>query len=549
MPEGRERKPRTAPCAVACPANICVFGYVGLARAGRYREALDLIRESVPLPRALGRVCHHPCEEECVRRDYDAPVAINDVKRFVAERETAEEYAAWIRSLEETIEANGRRVAVVGAGPAGLTAAFDLTLAGYAVDLFDREQVAGGMLGLCLPSYRMPRDLLGAEVNGLLDLGIRFRPGNALGREITVRGLLEKDGYEAVCLAVGAWRGLRMGVEGEDAGGVEDALAFLRSVNIEGRTAIGKRVMVVGGGDAAIDACRTAVRLGAESVELVYRRSAEEMPADEDELGEALEEGVKLTYLTVPARFVVENGRVTGAVCVKNALGEPDSSGRRRPVPIPGSDYTVPVDSVILAIGQQVEPGILDGDVALDRGRKGEVLIDEATGRTSHARVFAAGDLVTGPATVIEAIARGKKAANGIDRLLRGDAEVARLALRTPADLDPSARYHPGGVAPRERARPSRRPGADRTGHFEEVSGGLDESEVRHEAERCLSCGQCARCNNCIDNFGCPAIYVKDGRIYIDEVLCVGCGICAQLCPNDAIRPVGVPADEASVGV
>jgi len=322
---------------------------------------------------------------------------------------------------------------------------------------------------------------------------------------------------------------------------VEDALAFLRSVNIEGRTAIGKRVMVVGGGDAAIDACRTAIRLGAEAVELVYRRSAEEMPADEDELEDALDEGVKLTYLTVPTRFVVEDGRVTGAVCVKNALGEPDESGRRRPVPIPGSDHTVPVDSVILAIGQQVEPGILEDDVELERGRKGQVTVDAATGRTSHERVFAAGDLVTGPATVIEAIAMGKKAANGIDRMLRGDEEAATLVLRTPADLDPSARYHPGDVDPAERARPRRLKAAGRTAHFEEVSRGLGEAEVRDEAERCLSCGQCARCNNCIDNFGCPAIYKKDGRVYIDEVLCVGCGICAQLCPNDAIHPVEVP--------
>ncbi|MBN2491951.1 MAG: FAD-dependent oxidoreductase, partial [Planctomycetes bacterium] len=537
QPTGREVKPKTAPCSWTCPANICVFGYLGLARVGRYREALALIRESVPLPKALGRVCHRPCETTCVRADYDAPIAINQVKRFVAERETPEEYAAWIAALKEKIEPNGRSIAVIGGGPAGLTAAYELRLAGYTVDLHDREQRAGGMLALCLPNYRMPQALLRDEVNGLLELGIRFRGGEALGRDFTVRDLLER-GHDAVCLAVGAWRGLRMGVEGEDAEGVEDALRFLRSVNVEGRRAIGRRVMIVGGGDAAMDAARTALRLGAEAVEIVYRRSAEEMPADEEELAEALDEGVTLTYLTAPTRFVVDAGRVVAAECVKNQLGAPDASGRRRPVPVPGSEFTVPVDTVILAIGQEVEPGLLEDDVALERGPRGEVRVDPATGRTSHERVFAAGDVVTGPATVIDAIAQGRKAARGIERLVRGEDRVAPLVLHTAAELDPCARYHPGDVTAAERARPAVLPAAGRTGHFEPVSLGLDEAQVRAEAERCLSCGQCARCNNCIDNFGCPAIYQKDGKVYIDPVLCVGCGICAQLCPNDAIHPV-----------
>ena len=541
MPEGQERKPKTAPCSWTCPANICVFGYLSLARAGHYREALALIRESVPLPRALGRVCHRPCEASCVRGDYDQPIAINAVKRFVAERESAEEHRAWVDSVKAAIQENGRRVAVVGAGPAGLTAAFELRRAGYAVDIFDREQVAGGMLSLCLPNYRMPRDLLRTEVNGILDLGITFQGGRALGQDVTARGLLEQ-GYEAVCLAVGAWRGLRMGVEGEELDGVEDALRFLRSVNVEGRTRVGQRVMVVGGGDAAMDACRTALRLGAGSVELVYRRSAEEMPADEEELREALEEGVKLTYLTVPTRFVAKDGRVAAAECIQNELGEPDASGRRRPVPVAGSGYTVEVDQVILAIGQEVEPGILENDVPLRRGPRGEVIIDEATGRTSDERVFAAGDLVTGPATVIQAMAQGKKAASGMDRLLRGEEAGPPVVLHTPAELDPCARYHPGDVQPGQRPEPARHPVAGRLDHFEPVSLGLTEAQVLEEAERCLSCGQCARCNNCIDNFGCPAIYTRNGKIFIDDVLCVGCGICAQLCPNDAIHPIEVAA-------
>jgi heterodisulfide reductase subunit A-like polyferredoxin len=228
--------------------------------------------------------------------------------------------------------------------------------------------------------------------------------------------------------------------------------------------------------------------------------------------------------------------------CVKNELGEPDESGRRRPVAIADSRFTVAVDNVILAIGQHVQDGILDGDLELARGRKGEVVIDRDTGRTSHERVFAAGDLVTGPATVIEAIAQGKLAANGIDRLLRGDEQVTQLKLHTPDELDPCARYHPGDVTESERPAPAHLDREDRIAHWEPVSLGLTEEQVLAEGERCLSCGQCARCNNCIDNFGCPAIYMRDGRVYIDEVLCVGCGICAQLCPNDAIHPMEAPA-------
>ena len=535
-PTGRECKPKAAPCSLTCPANVCAFGYLGLARAGRYREALDLIREAVPLPRALGRVCHNPCEASCVRNDYDQAVAINEVKRFVAERETPEEYAAWIEAQKSRIRPNHKRVAVVGAGPAGLTAAFDLTLRGYSVDLFEREAVAGGMLALCLPNYRMPQDLLRAEVNGLLDVGVHLQTGQALGRDFTVRSLLA-GGHEAVCLGVGAWRGLEMGIEGEDADGVEDALTFLRRVNIEGEHRVGRRVMVVGGGDAAIDAARTSVRLGAGIVEILYRRSGEEMPADEDELREAMDEGVTLTYLAVPARILTDGGKVTAVECIRNKLGDTDESGRRRPEPVPGSEFIRKMDKVILAIGQKVEDGILEGDVSLERGRRGEVLVDAGTGRTSMDRVFAAGDLVTGPATVIEAIAAGKKAAAGIDAMLSGG-KAKPLELHTPADLGDCPRYHPGDVAEADRARPALLPASWRTKHFDSVSAGLSEEQVRAESERCLSCGQCGRCNNCIDNFGCPAIYKKDGKVFIDEVLCVGCGICAQLCPNDAIHPV-----------
>ena len=546
--EGRARKQAPAPCTFTCPANICVTGYIALARAGKYKEALDLIRESVPLPRILGRICHRPCEGACVRGDYDDPISINGIKRFVADRETPEEreeYLAAIRKQAQEARAKrgGKKVAVIGAGTAGLSAAFELNLRGYAVTIHDRESIAGGMLICGLPAHRMPRDLVKEEIDGLLSTGIELRAGRALGRDFTLKSLLE-EGYEAVCIAIGAHQGIRLGVQGDDADGVEEALSFLHDVNVDGRTACGRNVIVVGGGDAASDAARVALRLGAESAKIIYRRSEQEMPMDEDELRETLEEGVEIVYLVQPVEIMTRDGRTIGVKCVRNTLGEPDESGRRRPVPIEGSEFIIETDHVIAAIGQRQDKTALDGDIEIGRNQRGAIAADVQTGDTLDPRIFAAGDVTGRGWTVIDAIAQGKKAAYGIDKFLSGGAEVEPLQFHTPDEIDESQRYHPAGVAPApgSRAVGAERPGAERNRDFEEFSWGLTEEQVLAEANRCLSCGQCARCNNCIDNFGCPAIYKKDGRIYIDEVLCTACGVCAQLCPNDAIEPVELEA-------
>ncbi len=537
---GQARKMEVAPCTLACPANICVFGYVGLARAGRYDEALDLIRESVPLPVALGRVCHHPCETVCIRAEYDEAVSINGIKRFVAERESAQHHKDWLKKLREAIEEHGRKVAVVGAGPAGLTAAYELRLRGYDVTLFEKEATTGGMLRLGIPAYRMPRDLLETEIDGLLSLGIHMKTGWALGREGRVQDLLDRDGFEAVCLAAGAWKGLGMDLEGEDADGVEDALHFLKRVNLDLDRSVGKRVLVIGGGDAAIDAARTARRLGCKSVEVLYRRSAEEMPAASAEIEAAKAEGVVFTLQAVPTRWLVDSGKLRGASCVQTSLGEPDNSGRRRPVPVDGSDFERPCDMAILAVGQAVEDSLLDGDIELKRRNRGEVICDPETGASSHAKVFVAGDLATGPQTVIAAIASGRKAAFGVDRALRGDG-VEPIDLRSLDVLQAEDQYHPPDVPAQARVAVALRDVEARVVDFEQEGPGYtEEAQVLKEADRCLSCQLCGRCDNCIDNFGCPAIYKQDGKVYIDEVLCIGCGLCAQLCPNHAIHPVGM---------
>ncbi|MBW2277301.1 MAG: indolepyruvate ferredoxin oxidoreductase subunit alpha [Deltaproteobacteria bacterium] len=537
--EGTARIPKSAPCSFACPANICVFGYLSLARAERHADAIQLIRERVPMPATLGRVCHRPCEPSCVRGDYDQPIAINEVKRFVAERESEAAREAHFADLREhaAANANDQRVAVVGAGPSGLAAAHDLAVRGFGVTLFEKERVPGGLLVSGIPPYRLPRDIVTREITDILSLGVELRTGAALGRDFTVSGLLDSEGFDAVCLALGAHQGVRLAVVGEEAEGVEEALWFLRRVYIDKDQQVGRQVLVVGGGDAAIDASRTALRLGARKVQIAYRRSPLEMPAAHDEVKAALEEGIEIQYLTVPVGFEVEDGRVVGARCVRTELGEPDRSGRRRPVPVPDSEVSVAVDHVIVAAGQQPEPDSLANDVVLDGDERGMIATDPETGQTSDPRVFAAGDVTGTGWTVIAAIAHGQRAAAGIDRFLNGD-RAEPLELHRVEELPDEQRYHPPIVAPADRTAPSERDPGQRSSDFEATGSGLTADQVRAEAERCLSCGQCARCNNCLDNFGCPAIYKRDGQVMIDQTLCIGCGVCAQLCPNDAIVPV-----------
>jgi len=543
--KGEARKQPPAPCTHACPANICVTGYIALARSGHYKEALELIRQSVPLPRILGRICHRPCEGICVRSDYDQPVSINGIKRFVSERETEIEFAEYLDQMRQRAlkarEGKGQRVAVIGAGPGGIAAAWELNQRGYAVTIYDREREPGGMLMCGLPAHRMPRELVRKEISGVLSTGIDLKMEQALGRDFTIQSLLEDDGYEAVCLAIGAHQGLKLGLDNEDATeGVEEALRFLHDVNTDGRTDCGKNVIVIGGGDAASDAARVALRLGAESARILYRRSEQEMPMDEEELRDTQAEGVEIEYLTQPIGLIEKDGRLVGLRCVRNELGEPDDSGRRRPVAIAGSEFEIQCDHVIPAIGQSQDLSPFNGDINLQRGASNALQTQSDTGQTSDPRVFAAGDVTGEGWTVIDAIAQGQRAAWGIDRFLAGEKQAPPLLTQVHTDATDIPRYHPGAVTPNDRAHPKERDGQDRNRDFDEFNFGLTEEQVLAESERCLSCGQCARCNNCIDNFGCPAIYKQDGRIYIDEVLCTGCGVCAQICPNDAIIPVEV---------
>jgi len=509
--DGRERKaiyvpsPRSVPfiytiekkgippCRAACPADVNVQGYVALIRKGKYAEALALIREANPLPGVCGRVCNHPCEEECRRGEIDEPVSICALKRFVAdyEMQTGERF-----TLPKP-EPRQEKVAIVGSGPAGLTAAYNLAKWGYQVTIFEALPVVGGMLWAGIPAYRLPREVIQRDVDFIKSLGVEIKTNTPIGDGLTLDDLSEQ-GYKAILLAIGAHKGRKLGVPGEDLEGVMDCVDFLRKVNLGQDIKIGKKVVVIGGGNAAIDSARVALRLGCEEVCIVYRRSRKEMPANEWEVQEAEKEGVKIHYLAAPTKIFGENGRVSGMECIRMRLGEPDSSGRRRPIPIEGSEFIIDVDTVIPAIGQSPDLSFLPEGNGLEVTRWGTLAVDPDTLATTRPGVFAAGDAVTGPATVIQAIAAGKEAAISIDRWLRGvDLKEGRKVERRLVDTTEKVEL-PKGMRKVRRQQMPKLPVDTRITGFEEVELGFDEKAAIKEAERCLNCGVCSECGECI---------------------------------------------------
>jgi NADH-quinone oxidoreductase subunit F len=469
----------SARCSNACPANVQVPGYVSLIGEGRFDEALRLHREHNPLASICGRVCFHPCESKCVRATIDQPVAIRALKRFMTEQET-EIQIPEVRASEENSQ---RKIAVIGAGPGGLSCAYFLARLGYRPVIFEKEESPGGMLTQAIPAYRLPRRELDREVGMIESLGVTIETGKALGRELTLRGLRD-EGYEAVFLGVGAPDGVRLGVPGEEGAGVSDALAFLREYNVSGHPTVGKQVVVVGGGNSAIDAARTARRLGADHVTILYRRERLQMPAWAEEVDAACEEDVDILPLVTP-REILRNaeGGVTAVVCRRMALGGYDSSGRRRPVPSDFPDVTVPCDQVIVAVGQSLDlHAILDGvPVASENGW---IKVDRTTGSTSVEWIFAGGDAVTGPASVVEAIGAGERAAVAIDKYLTG---ADHAFWRPDAVLDT---YFDPGAEPvaTQRAEVLRVDPGTRACSFVEVELPWEADVAQAEAKRCLRC-------------------------------------------------------------
>jgi heterodisulfide reductase subunit A len=481
-----------APCVTTCPAGVNVQGYVQLIGQGKYREAVELIRERIPLPGVLGRVCPHPCESQCRRAQVDDAVAIRDLKRFAADRVDLSELP--LPAITEREE----RVAVVGSGPAGLTVAHDLRLAGYRVTLFEALPVLGGMLRVGIPDYRLPPDVLDREIDSILRLGIQVVTGKRLGTDFTLESL-RAEGFAAIFLGIGAHRGLSLQLRGtEGLVGVVDAVDFLREVNLGNRRRPGEHAVIVGGGNVAIDAARTALRVGCREVTVVYRRTRDEMPAYPEEIDGALAEGVKIEYLTAPVGVRAVEGRVTGFECIRTALSEPDESGRRRPVPIAGSEFVIDCDAIVAAIGQEPEVDEALGG-AVEVTRRNTLRVQAGTLQTSLPDVFAGGDAVSGPATVIEAIAAGHRAAESIMRYLCGeDLSVSVAGQRGEERASAEWGEIPEDLAPQERAALPHREAGERRSSFDEVALGLPEEEGRREALRCLNCGVCSECMECV---------------------------------------------------
>ena len=494
------QKTDKAPCRLACPAGLNVQGYVQLVGQGKYEEALKIIMEDLPLPGVLGRICPHGCEDACRRCEVDEPVAIRDLKRLAADRFDP-------RQIEiECLPQREEKVAIVGSGPAGLSAAYHLARKGFLSTIFEALPEPGGMLRVGIPDHRLPREILDQEIEIITNLGVEIKTNTPLGSELTVDDLF-KQGYKAVYLALGAHRGIELGIPGEKAKGVRQGVTFLREVNLTGKTWVGKRLAIIGGGNVAIDVARSAVRLGAKEVNIVYRRSRAEMPAWEEEIQAAETEGVKITYLSAPQEILTKDGKVVGLRCIRMELGEPDSSGRRRPIPIPGSEYDLEIDQLIPAIGQSPDISPLEDISGLQFSRWGTIEVDPITYTTDREGVFAGGDLQTGPWVAIGAIAAGKEAAESIVRYLDGrDMAEGREPVSTD---NPIYRPIPEDQTRETRAKMPELPVDERKGNFEEVELGYEEEEGKTEANRCLNCGYCCECFQCVEACKAEAVTIE----------------------------------------
>ena len=472
----------SSPCQHACPIGTEVPVYISLIAERRFEEAFEVIRKDNPLPSVCSRVCHHPCESKCQAGRWAEPIAIRALKRFAVDyaRRKISPKKVSRRKLKE-------KVAIVGSGPAGLTAGYYLAERGYDVTIFEAAPIVGGTLALYIPEYRLPKEILNLDVEYIKGAGVEIRTNTKIGEDVPFRELLEN--YRAVFVATGAHRSRRLGVPNEDAGGVLDALKFLRDVNLGREVEIGRRVGIIGGGNAAVDAARVALRMeGCEKVLIIYRRTKAEMPAFEEEVDAASEEGIEFKFLTAPSKVLVEDGRVVGLECVRMELGEVDETGRRRPVPVPGSEFVLELDTLIVAIGQEPDLSFLGEECGIKISEGNTLVVDPETLATDLEGVFAGGDVVTGPKTVVDAISSGKIAAESIDRYIRGESLTREYRLTRPSMYLPPVELTEEEIEEAGRPTVPCLPPEGRAKNFEEVELTLDEEAAVREARRCLRC-------------------------------------------------------------
>ena len=529
-----------APCARACPAGIDVPRYIRLIADGRFSEALAVIRQKIPFPSVCGRACFAPCESACNAALLTEPVSIRALKRFVSEQVTAGKESP-------TSKLTGKSVGIIGAGPAGLTAAYYLAKLGHMVTVFEALPEPGGMMRVGIPDYRLPKDILEAEVQGIESVGVEIKTNTRVDSLDALFG----EGYDAIFLAIGAHQGVKLDVEGEDNPGVMQCISFFKDVNLGKEITLGNKVAVIGGSSAAIDAARTALRLGTTEVTVVYRRTRAEMLASPDEIEAALTEGVKTIFLAAPSRIIGRDGQVQ-LDCIRTKLGAVDASGRRRPESVKGSEFSISFDTIIVAIGQRPE---IPGQFNLPTGPGNTIQVDPDTLATSRQGVFAGGDIVTGPASIIEAIAAGRQAATSIDKYLGGEG-ITDESLATYEERTLPIGFQPVG----ERIMPPSLPVAERLSTFDEVELKFSDEMAIREAKRCLRCdlpiivdlSKCAGCRTC--ELRCSlrwegAFVPAKAKLRITRLVgnrdhefdisfsseCDCCGICAKYCPYVAL--------------
>lgn len=521
-----------APCTRSCPLGVCIPGYTGLVGAGELDRAAALVRERNPLPSVCSRVCHAPCEDGCKSGESrEDSIAINALKRVAVEQ-------GHLLPPERPSHKKDSSVAVVGSGPAGLACADELARRGVPVTMYEAAPEPGGMLRYGIPPYRLPREALTRDIENITTNGVTLICNVSLGRDMSVDELLDR--HDALFLGIGAWIGSKPAVTGSELSGVTDCLSFLGASLVDEPAALdGQRVFVIGGGDAAIDCARTAVRLGAAEVSILYRRGRDQMPAEDREIQAALSEGAKLIEWASPIRFENDgSGKISGIRWAKTEPGPVGNDGRVTSVDIPDTEIDVEADLVVAAVGQQLDRSAFRlGEVELELSETGTIAVDRSTGATSHPKVFAGGDAVSGASTVLEALAAGKTAAWAIDGALHGEEGLLPIPVLT-GELTRPAANEPKECSNCDRPRVDvvERDPSERRLDFDEVATTLSSEEATTEALRCLGCAPCAACDACLTMLGCPAIVRgEDGRPVIDDSLCNGCGLCARFCPAGAI--------------
>ncbi len=514
---------QTPPCSHSCPISNDIRGFLRtLADRQDFEEAWHVLTRTNPLPATCGRVCPHPCEGGCNRRDFDSPVAINNVERSIGDYGLDKQ----LDHKKVITAARKEKVAVVGSGPAGLSCAFHLAKRGFKVKIYEAESEPGGMMRWGIPAYRLPKEVLSREIEAILRLGVDLECNVRVGVNIPLDQLMHD--YDALFLGIGAQKGISLDIPGSEAENVYTGVDFLRFINSGRKVEVGKEVVVVGGGNTAMDCARVAKRLGA-NVSVVYRRTRVEMPAITAEIDEAMEERIMFRYHTNPVRLIIDEGRVIGMLCVQMELKEADASGRARPVPITGSESVIPADTVIMATGQTVD---YEGITVHKKDTKW-MDVNEC-GMTSIEKVFAGGDAVLGLETVAAAIGTGLHAASAIEDFLEGH-EYNRLA-RPPViySKDLNTYYY----QPQRRFTKEAMPVHVRLKTFKEIYPPFDPEDIIGESARCFSCGLCFDCRNCL--MYCPDNAVKSsattGRYEFDYDFCKGCGLCARECPCHYIK-------------